>query len=440
MVDAVKPQRWWFRFRPRTLLVLVLTCGISCAWLSVKMQRASSEPRVLATVVLDGDRFHGASANAEKFFVLVDDTLLAFSSSGIRLWERDAPWYRHPDNRSGEEVSIPNFNRPAPVVIENTVIVLDCKNWKLSLSAYDFEGNLLATAKPLPYNMELQAGNLHLDKAGNCLAFGYCLATKSTFDNPDKGLLVFDEKLKMLRQYDVWGDHLCCSDDGSMYVRTVRWGKDTKWARISPDGQTTLLPTTVSRCTWVIQPGIGGEMILWGSKNINGEPSDSDGVRRVWKPSMPDATTIIEYKKDWLGEMVACPNSRYVLRVWPDHKQKFLCLSSEGQTIWEHDLVLSCYFWPPDPHCGPNGNVYLMDTVPGFHLWANDVVVRCLTPSGDTAWELAVDQTNEQPVFASCMSPSSSHLLLVRRSSRVNDSLSHKVKLVFVATGGGVTE
>ena len=48
---------------------------------------------------------------------------------------------------------------------------------------------------------------------------------------------------------------------------------------------------------------------------------------------------------------MACPNSRYLLRSWPDSKQKFLCLNDKGKILWEHKLTLSCYFWPPRPLC-----------------------------------------------------------------------------------------
>ena len=249
MTDALTSKRRRFRFRRRTWLAVVLICAILCSWLAVKMPRASSDPRIMATVTLDGDNFYGAAANAETLFVLVDDTLHAFSSSGVHRWQRNAPWYKRPDNESGDILEPPNFNRPAPVVMKNAVVVLNCKNWQLSLDAYDFAGNLLATAKPVPHNMKLQGGILHLAKAANRLAFGYRLESEKTFDNPDKGVLVYDENLKKLHEHDAWGDRLCCSDDGSIYAPTVRWGKDVKWARISPDGRMTLLPTDVSRYT-----------------------------------------------------------------------------------------------------------------------------------------------------------------------------------------------
>ena len=440
MTDAIKSKRRWFQFRPRTVLALVLTCAIPCSWLAVKMQEEPGQPQILAAMNLEGDHFYGAAANSDTFFILVDDTLHAFSSSGVHLWQRDAPWYKHPDSDSCCEVLAPNFNRPAPVVMRNAVVVLTCKNWVLSLNAYDFKGNLLATVKPVAHNMELQGGILHLSKAANLLAFGYRLESKTNHDNPDKGLIVFDENLHKLREYDVWGDHLCCSDDGSMYVRTVRWGKDTKWVRITSDGQTTPLPTNISCCTSVVQPGIGSEMILWGGKDVKGEQSNSNGVRQVWKALMPEATTIIEYKKDWLGEMIACPDSRYMVRVWPNHKQKFLCLGSDGRVIWEHDLTLSCYFWPPKLLCGPDGKVYLMDTVPGFHPWVSDIVLRCLTSSGETAWELTVDQTKQQPVFDSYLSPSGSHVLLIRCFNAVVKSARQKITLTFVSTENNDTK
>ena len=73
--------------------------------------------------------------------------------------------------------------------MRNAVVVLNCKNWQLSLDAYDFAGNLLATVKPLSHDMRIQDGVLHMDKAANRLAFGYRLESGTTFDNPDKGLL-----------------------------------------------------------------------------------------------------------------------------------------------------------------------------------------------------------------------------------------------------------
>ena len=100
----------------------------------------------------------------------------------------------------------------------DAVVVLSCKDWELSLDAYDFAGKHLATVKPLPQKMKLQEGILHLDRASRSLVLGYRLETKGNSDNPDKGLLVFDQNLKKLREYAVWGDRLCCSDDGSVYA------------------------------------------------------------------------------------------------------------------------------------------------------------------------------------------------------------------------------
>ena len=204
-----------------------------------------------------------------------------------------------------------------------------------------------------------------------------------------------------------------------MYAKTERWGKDVKSARLWPDGRMDPLPASVSRYTFVLQPGIGSQIILWGgrenSEGVRPDGSrDSVATRRIWQPSRPDASTIYESWGGWLGEMVACSNSRYLLRIWPHSKQEFICLNSEGKTLWEHKLTLSCYFWPPPPlHL--DGTLYLMDTVQSADGQTNNVVLRCLTPSGQTSWELKIDQTKEQPVFESCLSPSGSHILLVRR-------------------------
>ena len=360
--------------------------------------------------------------------------LHAYSLSGAHRWQRSSPWYKISDDKSAGEGKPPCFNRPAPVATRNGVVVLDCRDWKLVLNAYDSSGKPTATARPLPQDMKTQIGIVNLGKTASSVALGYRLESNLGANNPDRGLLVFDGNLKKIREHAVWGDRLCCSSDDSMYAPTARWGKDVKWARISPDGQLTLLPTDVSRYTWVVKPGIGGEMILWCGKSTNGELSDSVGVRRIWKPSMSDASTILEYEKDLVGEVVACPNSRYVVRVWPDHKQKFVCLSSKGKIIWEHGLTLSHYFWPPGPLCDPDGNVYVMDTVRGTGVEANDIVLRCLSPAGETSWELKVDETKDQPLFESYLSPSGSHLLLIRHWNRTaNGSRSSGVKLIFAA-------
>jgi hypothetical protein len=418
--DTLASHRRQFPFRRRPLWLVVLLCAVLGGWSAVMMQRTENPPRVLSTTLLDSDDFDGAAANATKFLILADDSLHAFSSSGVHLWQKDAPWCKWA-KPFGTEV-VPIFNRPAPVVMQNAIAVLNCKAWKLSLNTYDFQGNLLATVQALPYNMERLCGTLRLARTGNGLAFGFLLYTKPHLRDLDKGLLVFDTNLHKLGTYDGWGDSLCCSDDGVIYARD-----GNKWTRISPEGRMSPLPTAVSRSD--LESGIGGEIILY-----------SQGVRRVWKPSMPDAVTILEYRQDWLGEVIPCPKSRYVVRVWPENKQKFLCCNSQGKTVWEHPLTLSCYFWPPHPLCDTHGMVYLMDTVPGLNIRTNNVVLRCLRPSGETAWELPVDQTPDQPVFDSYLSPKGSHVLLVRRPRLVNEPLSHKVKLTFVATGSGGTE
>ena len=127
-----------------------------------------------------------------------------------------------------------------------------------------------------------------------------------------------------------------------------------------PDGRMDPLPASVSRYTFVLQPGIGSQIILWGgrenSEGVRPDGSrDSIATRRIWQPSSPDASTIYESWGGWLGEMVACSSSRYLLRIWPHSKQEFICLNSEGKTLWEHKLTLSCYFWPPPPLCALTG-------------------------------------------------------------------------------------
>ena len=56
----------------------------------------------------------GAAANSEGFFVLVDDTLHAFSSSGVHVRQKNAPWYKRPDDPSGDELRPPNFTGQPP--------------------------------------------------------------------------------------------------------------------------------------------------------------------------------------------------------------------------------------------------------------------------------------------------------------------------------------
>jgi hypothetical protein len=232
MLDTLKPNRRWFWLRRRTLLFWVLICVVLAGWLAVTIrrtgtpppvlstmqrtgtpppvlptvQRTGGTPRVLSTTLLDSDHFDGAAANSTTFFILADDSLHAFSSSGVHLWQKDAPWCKW--KISGNIGEVTTVNRPDPVVMQNAIAVLNCKAWKLSLDTYDFKGNLLATVQVLPYNMEPLwgvehvGGIVHLAKTVNGLAFGFCLHMKS---GDDKRLMVFDTNLHKLRTYDGWG-------------------------------------------------------------------------------------------------------------------------------------------------------------------------------------------------------------------------------------------
>ena len=85
------------------------------------------------------------------------------------------------------------------------VAVVSYKDGTLFLDAYDRAGKQAATVKLLPHNMKLQQGLLSLGKAAHSIAFGYDLATALGADNPDRGVLLFDEKLHKLHEYNAWG-------------------------------------------------------------------------------------------------------------------------------------------------------------------------------------------------------------------------------------------
>ena len=76
----------------------------------------------------------------------------------------------------------------------------------------------------------------------------------------------------------------------------------------------------------------------------------------------------------------------------------------------------------------------------GFIFGRATVVLRCLRPSGEIAWELTIDKTNHQPVFESYICPSGSYLVLVRHFNGMVKSARQGIKLSFVATGNGDTE
>jgi hypothetical protein len=360
----------------------------------------------------------------------VDDTLYAFSMTGRNLWKTESQWSRFPKPQGEELVQI--FNRPAPVAFADGTAVLNCRDWRLALEIFGISGQRTATIRPLSHDMQLQHGILTLGRAGDSLVLGYRLSSSRAHDNPDRGLLVFDAALNKRREYDAWGDRICCGEDGSVYAPTVRWGKDLKWCRFLPDGSFLPLPASVSGHTWVLEPGKGGRVILWGSREDSTarRPDgnlDSIGTRQIWHPSQSDAQVIHEFWRSWQGEIVPCTNGRYILRIWPDSRQEFVCLNSQGKALWQHKLILSCYFWPPSPLCGPDGKVYVMDTTQGPNPDTHNVVLRCLSPLGSATWELIVDHTSRQPRFASLLSASGSHVLFVREDLRDN------VELILVA-------
>ena len=61
------------------LFLLVISSGCSVA-------DSENKPKVLATTTIEGKRFFGAAALPDAFFVVVDDTLYAYSASGVRRW------------------------------------------------------------------------------------------------------------------------------------------------------------------------------------------------------------------------------------------------------------------------------------------------------------------------------------------------------------------
>ena len=390
----------------------------------------AGQPAVVARVSLPSERFSGAVAKGNAFVLLAGDTIYAFSSSGTKLWEAQSQWCKFPkEKKLGEP---PNFNRPNPVVFDHGVAVLNCRDWTLELETFDLEGRRTGAVQPVQHDMHIQEGILQLGSTGSALVFGYRLSSKQTGDNPDKGVVVFDTHLKKQYDHEAWGDRICCARDGSFYAPTVRWGKDLEWCRFTPDGEKHPLPESVSSHTWVLQPGVDSTVILWGSRedSTGKRPDgnlDSIGLRRIWQPSQVKAGIIHEFWKSWQGHVVTCGKGRYVLRTWPNSQQQFICLDSQGKTHWQHKLTLSCYFWPPEVLCDRGGNVYLMDIGKGEKPDMHRVLLRCLSPSGQIAWELPVDQTTKQPRFDSVLAESEAHLLLVRRDRRSG------VELIFVA-------
>ena len=66
-----------------------------------------NKPKIVASATIEGKLFFGAAALPDAFFVLVDDTLHAYTLSGARRWQKREPWYEfHSHGGTGErEVS-----------------------------------------------------------------------------------------------------------------------------------------------------------------------------------------------------------------------------------------------------------------------------------------------------------------------------------------------
>jgi len=389
----------------------------------------TATPVVTARVSPKAERFFGAVPKDNAFVVLTGDTLRAFSVTGRKLWESESQWFKF--SKGQAEGEPPCFNRPGPVALADSIAVLNCRDWRLALETFSLAGQRTATVRPVPHDMQNQVGLLDLGRAGDSLVFGYRLAEHLGAE-PDKGVLVFDANLKKLYEHDAWGDSICCTRDGSVYARTGRPGKDLEWRRFTPDGKQNSLPKSVSRYTCVMQPGNDNEVILWGGRNNSAarRPDgslDSIGLRRIWRPSQPEAQVIHEFWRSWQGHVVACEQGRYVLRIWPHSQQEFICVNLQGKRLWQHKLTLSRYFWPPMPFGDHNGNAYVMDVVQDKKTDMHSVVLKCLSPSGKKTWALAVDQTTGQPVFDSYLSESGSHVLLVRHDRQSS------LGLIFIA-------
>ena len=386
------------------------------------------EPAVVSRILLRAERFFGAASKDSAFLVLADGTLHAFSVRGAKLWERDAPWYKPTRELGG----VPNFNRTSPVSLDNGVAVLSCRDWGLVLEIFDLQGRQTASVQPVSHNMNIQEGHLALGRAGDSLAFGYRLSRERKRRNPDKGLLIFDAELKQRFKHDAWGDRMCCMPDGSVYAPTVRWGKDLKWCRFTGDGRKHPLPETVSRRTTVLQPGHDSTVVLWGRREDSAgrRPDgalDSIGLRRIWRPSQPEARIIHEFWASWLGHVFASGRGRYVLGTGPNRRRQVVCVDTHGKILWQHKLTRSISFLSALPVCDKAGNLYLLDTRRGKKPGLHEIFLKCLSPSGQKTWQLPVDDTGGPPSFHSALAASESHLLLVRRDRR------NSVELIFVA-------
>ena len=390
-----------------------------------------TEPTVVARVSFKAKMVFGAVAKDNTFVLLADDMLYAFSSKGAKLWKVKSPWCKFPKLPKGCRTIIETFNRPRLVAVTGGVAVLNCRNWKLVLETFNLKGRRTGSVQPVAFNMRLRTGILQLGRAGDSIVFGYRLSIKQTRDKPDKGVLVFDSSLKKRYHHDAWGDRICCMRDGSVYSPTVRWGKDIKWTRFTKDGKKHPLPKSVSSYTWVAQPGNDNEVILWGGReNSVGERpdgnDDSIGLRKIWYPSQPKAQVIHEFWKGWQGSVIACGQGRYLIKAWPNSQQQFICVNSYGKKLWEHKPTLYRHFWVPLPLCDKDGNLYLMDTGKGKKTNECRVLLRCLSPSGQTTWELTVNHTEKQPQFG-ILAKTESHLLIIRRDR------SNNVELIFIA-------
>lgn len=401
---------------------------------------AAAEPKVASRLRLPGSRLYGVSSDGEgMFYVLLDSTLLAYSHTGDELWRAPAPWCARQGGKDEGEIGA--VSRPPPVPLEGGLVaVVNCVEWKLSLQTYDKNGRKARSVQVVTYSMAEQDGSLHLVSIHGTLVFGYRLGGADNEDRPDKGVVAYDLSLRPLWSLPLWGNRLVGGTGSSVYAPRERWGKNLKWTSVNVKGQTIDLPESVSERTCVIQPGLDGELILWGGEadSTGTRPDgnlDSKGVRRVWAPGEEEATTIHTYWRSWQGAVVPCPGRRYVLRIWPGSKQQFICLDRQGKTLWRYQLKVACYFWPPGPLCDSEGNIYLMDTIRGPRPDGAQIVLIRFSPGGKQEWQLAVDSASAQPVFRSSLCGKKS-VLLVREYCRENiRQAGEGFRLVFVRMG-----
>ena len=357
--------------KPRVLLLLLAvvlaSSSISCT--------EDGTPDVAKRGVPTEVFFGAAAGPLGRWYVLLDREVVAFTSRGEELWHASAPWYKHPrqDEVRRKKLELvlthPSFFRPPPVPLgEGRVAVLSCVKRRLVLQVHNARGRAVARIRPLPHNMLLQQGLLRLFKFGDLLLFGYKLSTREQKQNPDRGIIAYDLDLKEQWRLPHWGDDLVCSDDGYCYAPVGEPRRDAVWARLRQDGTTAQLPEAVARHWQVAGAGSGGELILWGSiedstgKRPDGN-LDSKGSRYVWRPDEESPAHLRTDWRSWQGQVVPCPGDRYMLRIWPNSRQEFLCLARDGTELWRYRLRGACRIWPPEPVHDREGNIYLVDTV-----------------------------------------------------------------------------